>query len=235
VQDDPGYSRPAVAAYAGRAADHLIYHYLERTEKPMPDDARLLEALERYFAVDADRLGTYFSFLLGESGRRWQAADFAGLDPGALGGLLVEFVGLAHRAGVPYGKAHLVRENLPRYFLDRQAGYLYPREDIASLLRSGRRPPSAIAEAPDPLVPDRLTLLNFLEKLVRTIQPQPYVAAALVELAPLWLHFLHLRGLIREDVHDEALAGLSNLPEELPDVWRGTGDPLLAANLLGAG
>lgn len=236
LKEDEGYSRPAVTAFMSRATDHLIYHYLESTTPPAGVDARLVEALERYFEVDAGRLELYLAFLRGESGRRWQPADFATLDAGALGGLLVEFVGLAHRAGVSYGRAHLVRDELPRYFLDRQAGYLYPREDVAALLRAGRRPPPAVTGAPaEPLVPDRLTLLNFVQKLVQTIQPQPYVAAALVELMPLWLHFLALRGLITEAVYEEAIRDLDGLAAELAPVWHGTGDPLLVANLLGAG
>lgn len=234
LQEDEAFSRPAREAFAGRAADHLIYHYLERTPPPAGTDAGLREALNRFFAVDAEKLDLYLSFLRGESGRRWQPQDFAGLDAGALSGLLVEFVGLAHRAGVSYGKAHLVREQLPRYFLDRRAGYLYPREDIAALLRAGRRPPPAATEAPaEPLVPDRLTLLSFLQKLVQTIQPEPYVAAALVELAPLWLRFLELRDLITADVYDDAVRDLDGLAAEMAPVWRGTGDPLLIATLLG--
>lgn len=234
LQEDKGYSRPAVAAFASRAADHLIYHYLENTPPPDGADAHLLQALERYFAVDVERLDLYLAFLRGDSGRRWQPADFAELDAGPLAGLLVEFVGLAHRAGVSYGKAHLVREHLPRYFLDRQAGYLYPREDIAALLRSGRRPPPAATGTPaEPLAPDRLTLLNFLQKLVQTVQPEPYVAAALVELLPLWLRFLELRDLIPAELYHEALQELDGVAEELAPVWRGAGDPLLVANLLG--
>ncbi|NLF65951.1 MAG: hypothetical protein GX579_15260 [Chloroflexi bacterium] len=235
LKEDEGYSRPAVTAFMSRATDHLIYHYLESTP-PAGLDADLVEALERYFEVDTGRLELYLAFLRGESGRRWQPADFATLDAHALSGLLVEFVGLAHRAGVSYSRAHLVRDELPRYLLDRRAGYLYPREDVAALLRTGRRPPPAATGAPaEPLVPDRLTLLNFVQKLVQTIQPQPYVAAALVELMPLWLRFLALRGLITEAVYEEAIRDLDGLAAELAPVWHGTGDPLLVANLLGAG
>lgn len=234
LQVDEGYSRLAVAAFVNRATDHLIYHYLESAPPPAGADAGLVSALERYFAVDAERLDLYLTFLRGESGRRWQPSDFAALDAGALGGLLVEFVGLAHRAGVSYGRAHLVRDELPRYFLDRQAGYLYPREDVAALLRSGRRPPPVATDAPTaPLIPDRLTLLNFVQKLVQTIQPEPYVAGALVELTPLWLRFLALRGLIGDDAYGEAIRDLDGLAAELAPLWHATADPLLIANLLG--
>ena len=76
LKEDEGYSRPAVTAFMSRATDHLIYHYLESTP-PAGLDADLVEALERYFEVDAGRLELYLAFLRGESGRRWQPADFA--------------------------------------------------------------------------------------------------------------------------------------------------------------
>ncbi len=233
VQAAATYSRPAAAAFASRAADHLIYEYLDRHDPPTAPDEPLLAALERYFPVDAQRLESYFAFLRGEAGRRWSSADFAELDAAALGGLLVEFVGLARRAGVSYGKAHLVREALPRYFLDRQAGYLHPREDVAALLRGGQRPPPAImGEPPHPLLPDRLTLRSFLQKMLQTVDPQTYPAAAIAELAPLWLRFLAVRGLIAAEQVARAAADLGGLAQEFEPSWREADDPLLLANLL---
>jgi hypothetical protein len=234
VQEAASYSRTAVAAYASRATDHLIYEYLEEATAPRADDSGLLAALERYFAVDVARLETYLALLSGKAGRPWRTGDFADLSAAALSGLLVEFTGMAHRAGVSYGKAHLVREQLPRYFLDRHAGYLYPREDVAALLRHGRQPPPvARGEAPHPLVPDRLTLRNFLEKMVQTVEPEFYPAAAIVELLPLWLGFLELRDLISTALHDEATVDLAGLAVEMAPAWHDAQDPLLARNLLG--
>jgi hypothetical protein len=233
VQEAASYSRPAAAAYASRATDHLIYEFLDQHSEAAAPGEKLLDALERYFAVDAQRLETYFAFLRGETGRRWAAADFAGLDPAALGGLLVEFTGLAHRAGVSYGKAHLVREALPRYFLDRQAGFLHPREDVAALLRSGQRPPPAATGEPlHPLLPDRLTMRTFLQKMLQTVDPQYYPAAAVAELLPLWLRFLRARSLISDDQYARAVAELDGLAVELEAAWREADDPLLLANLV---
>lgn len=234
VQEAASYTRPAVAAYASRATDHLIYEYLEQAAVPSASDPVLLAALERYFAVDVGRLETYLSLLSGEAGRPWRADDFADLSAAALSGLLVEFIGMAHRAGISYGKVHLVRDHLPRYFLDRQAGYLYPREDVAALLRHGRRPPPvARGKDPEPLIPDHLTLRNFLQKMVQTVEPEFYPAAAIVELLPLWLRFLEVRGLIPATLHDEATNELAGLAAEMEPAWHDAQDPLLARNLLG--
>lgn len=233
VQAAAAYSRPAAAAYASRATDHLIYEYLDRHAGPAAPDETLLAALENYFAIDEQRLETYLRFLRGEAGLRWTSADFASLDATALGGLLVEFAGLARRAGVSFGKAHLVREALPRYFLDRQAGFLHPREDVAALLRSGQRPPPVTTGAPPhPLVPDRLTLRNFLQKMVQTVDPQHYPAAAVAELLPLWLRFLLARNLISAEQYASAIADLDGLPLELDSAWREADNAVLLANLL---
>jgi hypothetical protein len=102
---------------------------------------------------------------------------------------------------------------LPRYFLDRKAGNLYPKEDVAALLRSGRRPRTVAPEPEHPLVPDGATLGNFLEKRLQTVTPDPYVVAAILEFSPTWLSFLESRGLLAET---EATAALP----ELQDVRR---------------
>lgn len=233
VQEATGYSHPAVAAYASRAGDHLIYQHLEEAPAATTDTTSLQILLERYFEVDGARLQIYLSFLAGEAGRRWSPDDFRANDATALSGLVVEFVGLAHRTGISYGKAHLVREHLPRYFLDRQAGYLHPREDVAALLRSGQRPPPVVTGQPaHPLLPDQLTLRNFLEKMVQTVAPQVYPAAAIVELMPIWLRFLDVRQLAAAELLHDASAELEGLAAEFAPVWHESGDAVLIRNLL---
>jgi hypothetical protein len=233
VQTSAAYSRRAVSAYAGRAGDHLIYTYLESASTSADDFTQLQRDIERYFDVDSGRLHTYLSFLAGEAGRHWGTDDFDELDAAAVSALFVEFAGMARRAGISFGKAHLVREHLPRYFLDRRAGYLHPREDVAALLRHGRRPPPAVSGEPGhPLLPDRLTLRNFLAKMVQIVEPQCYPAAAIVQLAPYWLRFLEVRRLVPGEKVAAAEADLAGLSADLAAAWRESGDPVLLNALL---
>ncbi|MDX1663203.1 MAG: hypothetical protein R3272_05370 [Candidatus Promineifilaceae bacterium] len=221
VQDAASYSSRAVDAYAARATDHLIYRYLEDESGAAGSDAAppaiLVEQLEHFFPVDAERLQPYLLLLRGEAGRPWTAADFGSLSIHNLGGLMIEFLGYAHRVdGVPYARAHLVREQLPRYFLDRAGGHLYPRLDMAARLR-GHGPPRPVlpTEPAHPLLPDPLTLEEFISRLVRTVNAQPYAAAATVEMLPTWLDFLRSRHLVPDREAEEAARSLHPLTERL--------------------
>ena len=222
VQDAADYSRPAVNAYAARAADHVIYAYLTDLpagQEPDPQAPELRDRLERYFPVDHQRLGTYLNLLHGRVGRQWTMRDFDPPGMKTLSGLLVEFLGYGHRhEEIPYARAHLVRDQLPRYFLDREAGNLYQKEDVAALLRGGRRPRTAPPEPDHPLCPDAETLETFLKKLTQTVRPQPYAAAALINLTPAWLRFLAARDLLKHEQQQRTLADLQEIQEELPAV-----------------
>lgn len=222
VKEAAAYSRPAVDAYAARAADHVIYAYLTNLptgDEPDPRATELHEQLERYFPTDAQRLKTYLMLLHGRAGRQWTMRDFDPPDMQNLSGLMVEFLGYAYRyEEIPYARGHLMRDQLPRYFLDRQAGNLYPREDVAALLRGGRRPRTTPPEPAHPLCPDAETLENYLRQMVQTVRPQPYAAATLVELAPAWLQFLVVRGLVATEQQQRTLDDLQALQEELPAI-----------------
>ena len=221
VQDAASYNRAAVDAYAARATDHLIYDYLEASSHDDGPRGEGLDALvarlERYIPVDAERLRPYVLLLSGEAGRAWSTADFDTLAVRNLGGLMIEFVGYAHRAaGVPYARAHLVREQLPRYFLERAAGNLYPRLDVAARLRR-EGPPRPILP-PEPahlLVPDRTTLELFLERLAGTVNAQPYAAAAMAQMIPTWLNFLQARQLVQAQEAEGAAQELHAVVERV--------------------
>ena len=228
VQEAATYSGAAVEAYAGRATDHLLYAYLAETADPDASDPALQARLERYFPVDVDRLEAYLGLLAGRLGRRWVEADFVELDTQKVQGLMLEFLGYAHRQEIPYARAHLVRDNLPRYFLDRKAGNLYPKEDVAALLRSGRRPRTTGTEPEHPLVPDAATLENFLQKLGQTVTPQPYVIAAILALLPTWLQFLETRGLIQSEQRSRAKAEVETVEERIRPLLATFEDPVLA-------
>ena len=227
VQEASTYSGAAVQAYAGRATDHLLYAYLQNETEPDAHDPALQERLEFYFPVDGERLEAYLGLLTGRLGRRWQREDFADLDSQKLQGLMLEFLGFAHLQEIPYTRAHLVREHLPRYFLDRKAGYLHPKEDVGALLRSGRRPRITTPEAEYPLMPDPDTLENFLQKLAQTVTPQPYVIAAILDLYPAWLQFLEERRLIEHRQVENSVGDLETIRARLQPVLAAFGDPSL--------
>ncbi|HZD10485.1 MAG TPA: hypothetical protein VE553_04015, partial [Candidatus Binatia bacterium] len=172
VESTRSYSRSAVEAYAARATDHLIYAYLQREPQAEQPDEALLERLEFYFPVDAQRLEPYIQLLSGRVGRPWSETDFEPLRMPALSGLMVEFLGFGRQVGVPYARSHLLRELLPRYLLDRQAGNLQPKPDVAATLRGERRPfPQPLPTPLHPLAPDRPSLLLFLQRLLQTAYP----------------------------------------------------------------
>lgn len=222
VQEAAAYSRPAVDAYAARATDHVIYAYLTNLPagaEPDPEAPELHQQLERYFPIDPQRLETYLLLLQGSAGRRWTMRDFDPPEMQNLTGLMVEFLGYAHRhEEIPYARGHMLRDQMPRYILDRKAGNLYPKEDVAALLRGGRRPRTSSPEPEHALCPDAETLETFLRQMVETVRPQPYAAAALVELAPAWLRFLLARGLVEPEQQQRALEELQMIQEQLPAV-----------------
>lgn len=230
VQAARSYSRPAVEIYAARATDHLIYAFIEDSSTSATHSERLVERLEAYFAVESDRLQSYLGLLSGAVGRAWSAADLEPLRMPTLSGLMVEFLGFTHRLNIPFARAHLFREMMPGYFLDRHAGNLQPKADMAAVLRQGGMPPAATARAElHPLVPDRASLTLYLQRALQTIQPQPYGAAIIVILLPYWCDFLTYRNLTSESVTGQVSAFLPALRQELAPFWAGHPDRQLAA------
>lgn len=220
VQEEPAYSRPAVQAFAARAADHLIYATLQEDAQTETAGDELVAEVGRYFPVDRQRLQEYIQFLSGRVGRRWSRADFETLEMPSLRGLMVEFMGYACRAGAPLGRVHLVRDMLPRYFMDRQSGNLRPKPDVAEALRQGRPPiPPPSAQPPFPLVPDKESLALFLERALQTVHPQPYAAAATLLHLPTWFQFLDVRDLISLSASRPRRRSLSTLRQELDRYW----------------
>lgn len=220
LQEEPDYSRPAVDAFAARATDHLIYSFLADGGSPDAVDQTLLTRLETFFPVDVERLRAYVQLLSGVAGRAWSPADFNPLKTQALTGLMVEFTGFAYRAQIPQAKAHLVRELLPRYLLDRQAGNLQPKPDMAAALRQGSRPfPQIPPEPRHQLAPDRPSFKLFLERILQTVNPYYYMGAAMLELMPYWLSFLNARELLPGDIARRSIEDVSGLDQELARFW----------------
>lgn len=229
IQKSAEYSKPAVEAYAARATDHLIFLYLSEGNGALSGYEELIERIETYFAVDEEQLKPYLRLLQGEVGRPWTLRDFEQLEMAKVSALTVEFLGYTHRQGVAtYGRAHLARVHLPRYLLDRQAGNLYAKEDMAAVLKGQRPPlPRREREPQHNLVPDRLTLETYLRRMMQTVNAQPYAAAATLKLAPTWIHFLLSRGLVAQEIARQALGDVEGITEELAVFWQEHPDPAL--------
>ena len=229
IQESDEYSKSAVEAYAARATDHLIFLYLSDGNGTAPGYGELVERLEAYFAVDEEQLRSYLRLLQGEVGRPWTRPDFEQLEMAKVSALTVEFLGYAHRQeAATFGRAHLARVHLPRYLLDRQAGNLYAKEDMAAVLKGKRPPlPNREREPQHNLVPDRLTLETYLRRMLQTVNALPYAAAATLELAPAWIHFLLSRGLVAEETSRQAVGDLQGIDEALSGYWQDHPDPAL--------
>lgn len=229
IRESEEYSKPAVEAYAARATDHLIFLYLSDGSDSISGYEELLQRLEAYFAVDEEQLKPYLRLLQGEVGRPWTRPDFEQLEMSRVSALTVEFLGYTHRQGTAtFGRAHLARVHLPRYLLDRQAGNLYAKEDMAAILKGKRPPlPNREQEPQHNLVPDRLTLETYLRRMLQTVNALPYAAAATLELAPSWIHFLLSRGLVAQEASRRALGDLQGITEALSAYWQDHPDPSL--------
>jgi hypothetical protein len=110
--------------------------------------------------------------------------------------LAIGFAGYAYRtAQIPLTRGDLVRQEMPRYLLDRAAGVLNPRQQTGF----GRsQPPQLPPEPAHPLAPDDVTMRRYLERLTLFDVQSPR-AVALHELTPHWLDYLHACGLMVDD------------------------------------
>ncbi len=240
-----------IREFAERGVSHEIYDYLEHTDSPDPADAALLDRI-RFFIEepDEDYLREFIGDLTGNSGRDWQADDFAlrpprsrrrddwdeeeereAPDQGArnLWRLINTFVGYLRREeGVPFPRGELVRHELYSYFLRRNAGDLDPRP---SMLEQAMNPKRKLPKPPrpaHPLCPERVTLDGHLAGLMGMLSGRYHTAAALFQAMPAWLRFLESRGLIDAGTSKKVAAELLPLHDTLLGIWKThTDDPLL--------
>jgi SEC-C motif len=241
-----------ISEFAERGVTHEIYDYLEHTDSPDPADAALLDRV-RFFIEEPreDYLRDFIGDLTGNSGREWQADDFAlrpsrkrrrgdwddepeerqTPDPGAikLGRLIGTFVGYLRREeGVPFPRGELVRHDLYSYFLRRNEGDLDPRP---SMLEQALDPKRELPKPPrpaHPLCPERVTLDVHLARMMGMLSGRYYAAAALFHAMPAWLRFLESRRLIDAATSRKVASELLPLHETLLGIWKQhTEDPLL--------
>ncbi len=230
--------------FAALAADSLIYAYLDghellRLETGVAD---LLPQLQYYFDVNTEWLARYLAYVAGLTQQTWVTDDFhfsrsdesAARNAAAnLAALMIEFVTYSRaEENLPYGRSALMREQLPIYFSMRRTGQLAVRQPITDLMQ-GKRPFPDFGhdEPPHPLCPDRTTLEMYFNNLLHFARPQPYKAAALYALLPVWLRFLAVRDLIDATQHDKIRTSLQPLLADLQSRWSDHPDPTLPADL----
>ena len=193
--------------------DTLVFQHLANPEEYSADQLR--QTLQPYISIDAAGLQRYLDHLNGYTQYQWQLDHLASHPPQNMAALLIEFLAYAHKeANVPYGRSNLIRHLLPTYFVERRTGQLTPRQDLGSLMRSGRpipKPPASF----HPLAPDGYTLQRFLAKLLNYEGIRPYSAAALFTLLPIWLNFLQTRHLLTLTEAAATQTDLSNLKPDL--------------------
>jgi len=241
-----------VSEFAEKGVNHEIFDYLEHTASPDPADAVLLDRV-RFFVEEPreDYLRQFIGDLTGKSGREWQADDFALRPPrkrsredwgaeqeerqtpdrGAinLSRLISAFVGYLRREeGVPFARGELVRQELYRYFVRRNAGDLDPHPSMLDqALHPNRKLPKPPRPA-HPLCPERVTLDVHLGGMMGLMNGLYHSAAALFQAMPAWLRFLESRRLIDAGTSRKVAAELLPLHATLLRIWEQyTDDPLL--------
>ncbi|MHB1560779.1 MAG: YecA family protein [Isosphaeraceae bacterium] len=233
-----------ISEFAERGVIHEIYHYLEHTDSPDPADPALLDRV-RFFIDEPneDHLRELIGDLTANSGREWQAADFAlrpprkrsrggwdddtaerqERDPGAtnLNRLINSFVGYLRREeGVPFPRGELVRHEIYSYFLKRHEGKLNPRLSMLEEMQNPRAKPPKPPRPIHPLGPEPVTLEAHLAGMMGFMNARYYPAAALFQAMPAWLRFLESRRLIDADISRKCAGELLPLHNSMLELWK---------------
>jgi hypothetical protein len=233
----------AISRFAAMGFNHEVYDYLEHTDSPDPGDPVLLERIHFFIEEPpAESLREFIGDLTGTSGREWQVEDFTlkpprkkrrdhwgdeqegreTASPGAthLSRLINEFVGYLRREeAVPFPRGELVRQELFRYFVQRNNGDLDPRP---SMLEQALHPNRKLPKPPrpaHPLCPERVTLDGYLSGLMGMMNGLYHTAAALFQAMPAWLRFLESRGLIDAATSKTVAKELLPLHTTLLGIW----------------
>ncbi|NKQ37780.1 MAG: hypothetical protein HF973_19480 [Chloroflexi bacterium] len=223
---------------AAQVTDMLIFQYIESGE----DDLAVLQAaLEQIMPVDETQLVAFVAILRGETTYRWQLSHFvvedmteerqqAAAQNTAV--LMLAFLGyLYQQEQIPLSKGNMMRQLWPVYLVERRTGQLEERLDMTAVMR-GERPRPVIRPKPHPLCPDKVTLEQYLAKLLN-YQTQPYKAAAVFTLIPSWLRFLQTCQLIDQTQQIAISAELKSMAEDLAAYWLDfSDDPALRQDVI---
>jgi hypothetical protein len=199
----------AIEEISARAAEYVIFDFLEQHPSAVADDTELIVRLEDYIDVNPEKLSQRLSYLTEHARRSWTNKDFDLKNQQHkqnMTDLGLEFLGyLKRKEQVCYTKGDLAREQLLNYFWERQDGKLGAQE------RASR--------ARHPLCPDRATLDRFLGGSLNFLNPQHYKVVATFELLPAWLRFLVSRQLIAGELFEQTLQQLRPLRASLLEFY----------------
>ena len=221
-----------------QATDTLIFHYVESDGD---DLVALQAALEQYMPVDGGQLASFVAILRGERTYQWQLSHFVVEDMTSerqqaaaqnTAVLMLAFLGYLHQQEqIPLSKGNIMRQLWPVYLVERRTGQLEERQDMTAVIR-GERPHPVIRPKPHPLCPDKVTLEQYLAKLLN-YQTQPYKAAAVFTLIPAWLRFLQSCQLIDPTQPITLRTELKNMADDLAAYWSDfSDDPGLQRDVL---
>jgi SEC-C motif len=157
----------------------------------------------------------------------WEVEEYNESHPAEdnLRDLTYQFVWYARTLeGVPYSKAEMARLELRSFILERHEGTLEYRGSMYDemLRNEGVNPKPLRKYNPynNLLVPDRERFEQFIVNMFQIWSPQPYRAAALMELLPVWLRFLQSQGLIDEELCQRTLFELKPIADDLLKIYR---------------
>jgi hypothetical protein len=218
----------------------MFFQYMETAETPHADDPALLEAAAPYGDFNVEWLEQAIRHLSAPAPSPWRRADFGeAVDAEQwadnLSTLLFEFMAdQRRRAGVPFSKSNLAREQLlellHQQFAEPERGSTRRPGKERAKKRVRRRP----AVQPSSLVPRYALLDRHLAEQFRFLAAKPYRAAALTELLPAYLHFLARLGLIHPAEMDAALESLRPLAGHLRTALDSFGADIVAVQAVEA-
>jgi hypothetical protein len=195
----------AFEEFSVKAAEYVIFDFLEQHPSVAADDPEFIARLEDYIEVNPEKLARHLSYLTEHAERSWTNKDFELKNQQHkqnLADLGLEFLGyLKRKEQVRYTKGDLAREQLLYYFRERQDGNLGAQKRASRALH--------------PLCPDRATLDRFLSGSLNFINPQHHKSVATFELLPAWLRFLVSRQLITAELLEQTLQKLQPLRASL--------------------
>ena len=139
--------------------------------------------------------------------------------------LTYQFVWYAHKLeGVSYSKVEMARVDLRSFILERHEGNFDYREHIYDEMIGNdgvnSRPQKKYQPYKNLLVPDRERFEKYMVNMFQIWSPQPYRAAALMELVPVWLRFLQSQGLIDGEFRKQTVQELKPLADDLLKIYR---------------
>ncbi len=139
--------------------------------------------------------------------------------------LTYQFVWYAHKLeGVSYAKAEMTRVDLRSFILERHEGNFDYRDKLYDAMISNdgmnSKPLKKYQPYKNLLVPDRERFEKYMVNMFQIWSPQPYRAAALMELVPVWLRFLQSQGLIDGEFRKRTVQELKPLADDLLKIYR---------------